>query len=141
MQGALKLPNAAELYLVVGSVLERFAYLTALPLNDRTPEMPLCYRSAMPGDRGWLVLRGTAGLAAVIAEARTGCSGEDLGHNAFIELCRISASQLAEKIWNEPSDHWATASPQPGLPQGRPDASQVLDLNGQALEVSFWTAS
>jgi hypothetical protein len=143
MQGTLREPNAAELYVILGEMLESFAYMPVMPLSGDVPvpELPLCYHAALPNSQGWLVLRGSAGLARSLAEASTGDAAEGLGDDALVELCNITASHLSQRLWNGGPGSWSSFVPQSGLPQGQSRAAVLMDLNGQTLEAGYWSAS
>jgi hypothetical protein len=136
-----RLPGAPELASVLTKVLEEFAYLPATPREGVAGELRLNVRASIPGTGGWLVLRGTPGLARQLADGSTGGSGEDLDLDAFYELCNLSASHLTSEIHSGHAQGWKAVVPEFGLPEGRPSAKVLLDVEGEPLEAAFWSAA
>lgn len=135
----MRFPGADDLRGVLGQVLEDFAYLVAAPATGPAPDLPICYRASLPGQAGWLVLRGSRDLPRFLADASTGGSGEGLEEDAFVELCNLSASHLVSELWRGRHGAWKAFVPQAGVPAGVPKASVLMDVEGQFLEASFWT--
>ncbi len=134
-------PTAQDISDIVIQVLEDFAYMSALPHQGETPELPVCFRAALPGNSGWLALSSTRHLARQLAENSTGDAGDGLDEDAFGELCNLSASHLVSQLWAGSSQEWKAFVPEACRPAGAPAVCTYLDVEGQVLEAGFWTGS
>ena len=133
-------PTPEVLHSVLSQVLESFAY--ALPTSRaEAGGLDLSVRATLPEGRGWLVLRASEGLAVRLAEDSTGSADAGLGMDALTELCNLSVSHLIDRVWGRPQGGFKVFVPQPGLPEGRCLCSALMDVDGEPLEASHWSAS
>jgi hypothetical protein len=141
MPTQLRTPIAAELFDVACQVLESYAYAEALPWQGSTPGLSLSCHAVLPGGRSWVALRSTPGLARALADASTGGDGEGLEQDSLSELCNILTSHLSERLGGNSHGAWTRFLPEAGLPQAERLLDQCLDIDGEALEISYWTAA
>lgn len=131
-------PSPADLHQVLSQVLEAFAYALPVP---RAGEARLDYsvRGDLPQQMGWLVLRSTPALAARLAGDAVGDEAEDLGRDAFAELCNLSVSHLVSRLWGDQHGAFKPFVPAEGLPHGVLRSRVLLDVDGEPLEASHWS--
>jgi hypothetical protein len=140
MSQALVDPSSQDLHEVLSQVLESFAYALPVPRAEAAG-LALTVSGELPEGLGWLVLRGTPALAARLAEDSTGSDDPSLGQDAFAELCNLCVSHLVSRLYSDEPRAFRAFVPQAGLPQGREVSKVLLDVDGDALEASYWRAA
>lgn len=133
-------PDAEDLRQVLSQVLESFAYALPVP-RESAPELALSVSAGLPEGRSWLVLRGTPALAARLAADSTGSDDPSLAQDAFAELCNLCVSHLVSRVWGDQQRPFSAFVPSVGLPQGAVQSRVLLDLDGEPLEASVWSAA
>lgn len=138
-------PSSDDLHAVLSQVLESFAYALPVPAaaGDGRP-LELCVRGELPEGQGWLVLRGSAGLAGRLAADAAGESEDSdaaLAQDAFAELCNLCVSHLVSRLWGGQQRSFKPFVPSAGLPSGECGSQILLDVDGEPLEASYWRAA
>lgn len=137
---ATQTPSQDDLRTVMSQVLESFAYALPTPRSD-DQGMDLDVRADLPEGRGWLVLRGSQSLARRLAEDSTGDEDPSLAMDAFRELCNLVVSHLVSRLWGDSHSLFQPFVPVAGLPQGECRSRALMDVDGEPLEASYWTAA
>lgn len=131
-------PSSSDLHKVLSQVLESFAYALPFPRAE-AGELGLAVRGALPGGRGWLVLRSTPALATRLADDAMGADADELARDAFAELCNLCVSHLVSLLWGDEHAAFKAFVPVEGLPDGVECSRTLVDVEGEPLEASFWS--
>jgi hypothetical protein len=135
---ALPIPTSDDLRSVLAQVLEAWAYAFPLP-REEGALLPLSVRAELPGG-AWLSLRGTQALAERLAADAAGSADPALAEDAMLELCNLTVSHLSSQLGGD-RRAYRPFVPAPGLPGGRCLSRALLDIDGEALEASIWSAA
>jgi CheY-like chemotaxis protein len=136
----LPIPSPADLQSVLSAVLESFAYAMALP-RDGGASADLSVRAELPGGEAWLLLQGSRALAQRLADDTAGGEDPGLAEDAFLELCNLAVSHLSSRLGTDTRRSFRPFVPSRGVPDGRCRSRALMDVDGEPLEASFWTAA